>query len=56
MPPPPGVVPDFVHPVSRAHQVIVVTVVFLTLAALMVMLRMYTRWFITRAVGYDDCE
>lgn len=56
MPPPPGVIPNFVNYPSREHEIIVIYSVFLGVSAFFVALRMYTRIFITRCVGYDDCK
>lgn len=53
--PPPGVTPNLENPLSRAHNVIIVNAVFLTFATFFVMLRVYTRAFISRAWGSDDC-
>ncbi|KAH8660810.1 hypothetical protein BGZ60DRAFT_530816 [Tricladium varicosporioides] len=52
--PPPGVIPDFEHPESRRHQVIVANAVLFPLATLVVILRIYTRAMIVRNVGSDD--
>ncbi|KAI9791606.1 MAG: hypothetical protein M1816_003692 [Peltula sp. TS41687] len=54
MPPPPGVVSDFVHPQSSARPVVVCSIVFTILAGIFVLLRMYTRCLINHSVGSDD--
>lgn len=55
-PPPPGVTPNLANPTSRANEIVIVTTIFTTLAMAFVMLRFYTRLFITRSLGYDDCK
>jgi len=55
-PPPPGVVSNFEHPVSRAAEVQITTYVFLPLMVIFVLLRLYTRLKITPKFGADDCK
>lgn len=55
MPPPPGVVPNFVNPVSRGSYLITVNAVLLSITTLFVLMRFYTRIFLARAIGWDDC-
>jgi len=54
--PPPGVVPNFVNPQSIAHQTRTAIYVTLPLMLLFLVLRLYTRLRILRAVGADDCK
>ncbi|KAH8748435.1 hypothetical protein F5883DRAFT_239441 [Diaporthe sp. PMI_573] len=54
LPPPPGVRPNFKHPESIGYLLVIVTAVFLPFASLVVILRLYTRRVIVRAIGYDD--
>lgn len=56
MPPPPGIVPNFENPDSRGDEIVNVYAVFLSIAFVFIVLRMYTRVAITRAVGLDDCK
>jgi hypothetical protein len=56
MPPPQGVTGNFVDPPSRAHVLIIVTIVFATLSTLFTALRFYTALSITHHVQKDDCE
>ena len=56
IPPPPGVVPDFVHPVSHASRIVIINIVFCVMAGVMVLLRLYTRLCVTHSIGYDDCR
>ncbi|KAH7028416.1 hypothetical protein B0J12DRAFT_609275 [Macrophomina phaseolina] len=54
IPPPRGVIPNFVNPISLAHIVLIANVCFPFASALFVTLRLYTTGFITRTVGADD--
>ncbi|KAI9781018.1 MAG: hypothetical protein M1835_004374 [Candelina submexicana] len=54
IPPPPGVVPNFVNPTHRTGAAIACNVVCLTLALVFVGLRLWTKTFIIRSVGRDD--
>lgn len=54
--PPDGVIPDFIHPESRAHYCIAVHTVVLTIATLFIAMRMYVKLRITRSPGWDDCK
>ena len=54
--PPPGVLSDFVHPYSLAKYAIVAHTAGLTVSTLFVLMRMYTKVYITRSPGWDDCE
>ncbi|OAX82623.1 hypothetical protein ACJ72_03030 [Emergomyces africanus] len=53
-PPPPGVQSNFIDPVSRGGQGIVVNAVFLPLAVLAVCVRLLTRGICLRHIGFDD--
>ncbi|KAI9784239.1 MAG: hypothetical protein M1816_000911 [Peltula sp. TS41687] len=54
IPPPPGVKPNFLHPESREHTMIAVNVACLTIGISFVLMRLWTRSFITRSIGWDD--
>ncbi|KAH9863557.1 hypothetical protein J1614_009489 [Plenodomus biglobosus] len=55
MPPPPGVVPNFDNPTeSIADRVIIVAVVGAVLTIPICLVRLYTKRFILRNVGWDD--
>lgn len=56
MQPPPGVTSNFINPPSLANVIIAVQAVFLTLMLGLVILRIYTRAYLTRSLGWDDCE
>ncbi|KAI9755494.1 MAG: hypothetical protein M1815_004907 [Lichina confinis] len=53
-PPPPGVTSNFVDPVSRADIHAWVSIISPIVAGIFFLLRMYTRIFITRVLGWDD--
>lgn len=56
MKPPAGVTPNFIDPHSMGDTIIIVNVVFLGLMLGFVALRIYTKGFLSRSVGWDDCE
>ncbi|KAI9707759.1 MAG: hypothetical protein M1836_000721 [Candelina mexicana] len=56
IPPPPGVVPNFINPTHRTGTAIACNVVCLTLALVFVGLRLWTKTFIIRSVGWDDSQ
>lgn len=55
-PPPPGVEPNFVNPVSQRETMFSVHIIGLTLTTLSVVMRFYTRQFITHGLDCDDCK
>jgi hypothetical protein len=54
LPPPLGVMPNFVNPENRASILIIISTIFLALLLPFVVLRLYTRIWITRTFGLDD--
>ena len=54
--PPPGVKPNFTNPESRGSEYKFLYVFILVVSAAFTFLRMYTRIWVTRCVGADDCE
>ena len=54
--PPEGVIPNFTNPPSLENIQIAATVVCIALATLATVLRMYTKMFIIKAIGWEDCE
>ncbi|PVH90433.1 hypothetical protein DM02DRAFT_607445 [Periconia macrospinosa] len=54
IPPPPGIIPDFINPPSLQHVVLIVNIVLPFVSVLFVALRLYTTGFILRSVGVDD--
>ncbi len=55
-PPPPGFVPNFVDPPTRAHMLITVTSIVWVISTFFVICRCYTRFFLTRIYGVSDCN
>ena len=54
-PPPPDVIPNFSDPESRAPMGKVVSLTGFGLMVIFVMLRLYSRGWITQSMGWDDC-
>lgn len=55
--PPPGVTPDYDNPARNGVcRLFVVIPLLMALATIMVALRLYTRKFIVKNVGMDDCR
>jgi hypothetical protein len=55
-PPPPGVTPNFHNPESIAYRVIVASVLGPVVAIPLCILRLYSKRYVLRNTGYDDCE
>ena len=55
LPPPPGVVPNFVNPDSIADTIRAVAVFLAVLTTLSTAIRFYTKFFIVKAHGWEDC-
>ncbi|TGZ79979.1 hypothetical protein EX30DRAFT_364784 [Ascodesmis nigricans] len=53
-PPPPGVTPNFDNPVWNGQGAILSTCICIVLSSIFVILRLYTRIWITRAAGFED--
>lgn len=56
LPPPPGVISNFIHPYSIAERVTVASIILVTLMVFCVVIRFYTKLFIKQMWGWDDCE
>ena len=54
--PPPGVIPNFVNPDSRGGETIVTVTICLALMVPFFVMRIYSRAFVTRSLGWDDCK
>ena len=52
--PPAGVVPNFIDPESRAYAVLVGSGVITAVTLIFVILRLYTKAFVTKAIGWED--
>ena len=55
-PPPPGIVPDFVDPVTNTAAVIIVISILLPLMLVFVALRVYSNLCISRKFAQSDCK
>lgn len=56
MPPPPGVKQDFVDPPTFAPWVTGVAAATIALMTVAVAIRMYTKVFLLKKVGIEECE
>ena len=54
--PPPGVVPNFNNPQSRAYQLHIGMAVCIGITSVFVLLRIYARAFVQRTWGWEDRE
>ncbi|RDL31332.1 uncharacterized protein BP5553_09541 [Venustampulla echinocandica] len=54
LPPPPGVVPNFIDPPDQTTSLVIVHAICLFLVTCCVAMRLYTRQFITGKYGWDD--
>lgn len=52
--PPQGVTSDFVHPVTLSTEIVTVSIISLTLALILLCIRLYATLRITRSASYDD--
>jgi hypothetical protein len=56
IPPPPGIMPNFINPPSLQHVVLIVNVILSFVSLVFVALRFYTTGFLLRSVGVDGCK
>lgn len=56
LPPPVGVLSNFVNPKNLAPSLIAVNATFLPLMIIAVAIRIYSRGLIVHALGWDDCK
>jgi hypothetical protein len=56
VPPPPGVTPNLIDPPSLAPTILITGIVFLILATSFFLVRAYSKLWISRNWGMDDCE
>lgn len=54
--PPPGIESNFVNPATRGDGFRAVVIGFTLLGGICTIIRLYTRVWIIRKVGWDDCE
>ena len=55
LPPPPGIIPNFVDPYSTADSAKAVSVLYMVLTTLTTAIRLYTKFYILKAHGWADC-
>ena len=55
-PPPPGVVPNFTNPVTKAQMMTVVISVMLSLMLVFVSFRVFTNLWVSKRFAKSDCE
>lgn len=53
--PPPGVMPNFINPVTLANNIVAVASTVLVLTAILLSIRLFSTLKITRSASYDDC-
>lgn len=53
---PAGVIPDFLHPANHNTSVILDMTFCITIPALAVLMRMYTRIYLIKSTTYEDCK
>ena len=56
LPPPAGVIPNFTHPYSIVKPALAATILFLILTTVTTCIRCYTKLFVIRKPGWDDCQ
>ncbi len=54
--PPPGMVSNFSDPKTLSTSLIVLNAIFLSIMLIVVGARLYSRAFLSRAIGWDDCK
>lgn len=54
-PPPPGVTPNFDNPEGSKFKIYSVSLAMCSSATLVLLLRLYTRFYLLRTYGLDDC-
>lgn len=55
MKPPPGVIQNLEHPPTMQNWNLLCQVICLSLSTICVLIRMYTKIFITKSHGWEDC-
>lgn len=56
MPAPDGIIPNFVNPPNLNKEITFTLALCMSVATLLVSIRMYTKMFIIRSVGHEDCK
>ena len=53
--PPPGVTSNFINPVTRGPTLVITSAVCITLMVICITIRFYTKLYIKKTWGWDDC-
>lgn len=56
LPPPPGVIPNFINPYSITTVGLGANILFLTLTTITTAIRCYTKVLVIQKQGWDDCQ
>ena len=56
LPPPPGVIPNFINPESQRSQLVAIIGICLFLTSFFVCIRLYTVFRVLKSHGWADCE
>lgn len=56
MPPPDGIIPNFANPPNLNKEITFTLALCMSVATLLISIRMYTKMFIIRSVGHEDCK
>ena len=56
LPPPAGIIPNFTDPYSISKAMLAANIVFLTMTTVTTSIRCYTKLFVMRKLGWDDCQ
>ena len=54
--PPPGVIPNFDNPPNLHVPFYIIASLTLSFATFAVIIRIYTKYFLLRSMGYEDCK
>ena len=54
--PPPGVTPNFVNPENYQSSILALQTICLVLATVFTALKIYTKLFLIKSLGSEDCE
>ena len=56
LPPPAGIIPNFTDPYSISKVILAANIMFLTMTTVTTSIRCYTKLFVMRKLGWDDCQ
>ena len=54
--PPPGVIPNYENPESRAYEAVAAGAVIMSIMLIFVFMKVYARAAVTKTLGSDDCK